>query len=234
MLRTFLLFFFIAQALGLIGTLIHTRRLDAERRARTHKKFFIYFVVTLLVPLASMERLVFVLLCSMIVAVGLYELYSLRIAGRACRWWAGLTYAAIAVGFVWFAFKVRPEVIILVYCAIAALDGFSQIFGQLLGRTKLAPRISPSKTLEGSVGGVAAGLFFFAALNGFAVSLQMLGWMALVLICGIVGDLLASAYKRAAQVKDFSRLIPHHGGVLDRFDSFMLAAAVYAVLPLSA
>lgn len=232
MLFEFLLFFGFAQTLGLLGTLLHTRKLPPDRRAQLHRKFAIYFLVTLLVPLASLSSPMFMALCATIALTGLYEIWH-ALRGRPA--WQGRAlalYLPIAGLFICFAVQSSMETILLVYCAIAALDGFSQMFGQLLGRTPLAPRISPAKTLEGSLGGIAAGLFFYWALSDFSVRLETLGWIALVLIAGILGDLLASACKRQAQIKDFSQLIPYHGGVLDRFDSFILAAAAHWLLPI--
>ena len=109
--------------------------------------------------------------------------------------------------------------------------------GRALGRNKLAPTISPKKTIEGAVGGLVA-----AVLVGFLVR----GWLmpeapasaavAMGILAGglgIVGDLAESLLKRSCNIKDSSNLIPGHGGVLDRFDGVMFAAPaiyIYVVL----
>lgn len=107
------------------------------------------------------------------------------------------------------------------------------LIGSRWGRHKLIPRISPSKTWEGVIGGVAAGLLtsliFCWALNGQLGSLNMALHDAIILgiflpIMGILGDLTESMLKRAAQVKDTNKLIPGMGGVLDVLDSLLFAA----------
>ena len=101
--------------------------------------------------------------------------------------------------------------------------------GRLLGKRKLAPRISPNKTWAGSVGGligntlaVIVGLYFF--LQTAFIELLFLGWTLGVL--GQLGDLTESAMKRSAHLKDSSTLLPGHGGMLDRIDSIILGAPV--------
>lgn len=114
-----------------------------------------------------------------------------------------------------------------VYVVVAVFDGFSQVTGQLLGRHKLAPKVSPGKTVEGAAGGllIAVGAAILAAS---LVGLDLLAAVRVgVLAClaALVGDLSASWLKRRAGIKDYGKLLPGHGGVLDRFDSFLPALA---------
>jgi phosphatidate cytidylyltransferase len=122
-------------------------------------------------------------------------------------------------------------------CDTAAMFG-----GRMVGGPKLAPTISPGKTRSGAIAGVIGGLvvaLIFSAVVfphvGIEVSLAYLLLVAAVLsVIGQVGDLAESLFKREAGVKDSSRLIPGHGGVLDRFDSLYFvipaAAAMYRLL----
>ena len=103
--------------------------------------------------------------------------------------------------------------------------------GRALGRRKLAPVISPKKTVEGAVGGFVGATLVMAFLGaawlpGVPLSARI-GLGLAIAGLGIVGDLFESALKRAADVKDSSHLIPGHGGVLDRIDALLLAAPVY-------
>ncbi len=113
-------------------------------------------------------------------------------------------------------------------------DSGALFVGRALGRHKLAPRVSPSKTWEGSIGGLvvamAGGLIF-----GKMLSLPLGDAAALALLCGFagqIGDLCESALKRDLGVKDTGAVIPGHGGILDRIDSLLFAAPVayYTIL----
>jgi phosphatidate cytidylyltransferase len=114
-------------------------------------------------------------------------------------------------------------------------DTFAFFVGKNFGRHKLAPKVSPGKTWEGTVGGVAGSVIGVAAM-GALCALPLGHSAAIGLLVGIVaplGDLVESSLKRFCCVKDSGRLLPGHGGVLDRFDSVMFAApAVYYYLQL--
>jgi phosphatidate cytidylyltransferase len=133
-------------------------------------------------------------------------------------------YLLIAALFTFFAFSSDHETFLALYTCIIVFDGFSQLSGQLFGRHNLAPRISPGKTVEG----LAGGLIMMAIVAGWIAGEHFLAAWALALAAGLLalaGDLLASKLKRLCGVKDFSNALPGHGGVLDRFDSFMMACA---------
>ncbi len=125
------------------------------------------------------------------------------------------------------------ETIVLLAVVIIASDSGQYYSGRTFGRRKLAPEISPKKTVEGAIGGVVIGCAAMIA-GGLAVFPQakvgMLVLMALAVVTlGIVGDLFESLLKRSAGVKDSGSLIPGHGGVLDRIDSWLFAGPVYYV-----
>lgn len=116
------------------------------------------------------------------------------------------------------------------YTLVALNDGFSELFGRGWGKRPLIPAISPQKTVGGALGG------FCSTLAGsllFSFLLAPLPWYCgalagtLVGLAAQLGDLLFSALKRDLGVKDYGSLIPGHGGVLDRFDSFLVAAPVF-------
>ena len=112
-----------------------------------------------------------------------------------------------------------------------ACDTFAYVVGVSMGRTPLVPSISPKKSREGAVGGLlAAGAAGWLVAETFgAPLLSPLAGLTLGLICGVagqVGDLVESALKRDAGVKDTAGLLPGHGGVLDRFDSLFFNAPI--------
>lgn len=107
-----------------------------------------------------------------------------------------------------------------------ASDSGAYCFGSMFGRRKLFPRISPNKSWEGSVGGGLVALGVSQLLATYDASLDRMGWMGLalaVVIFGTWGDLVESLIKRQLGIKDSGNILPGHGGMLDRFDSSLLA-----------
>ncbi len=110
--------------------------------------------------------------------------------------------------------------------------------GVLFGKHKLIPDVSPKKTVEGAIGGLAFGIIAFVVFGIIMQNLYdltpnyiLLGCMGLVLaIVSMCGDLIASLVKRQYDLKDYSKLIPGHGGIMDRFDSIIATASVMYVL----
>jgi len=141
-----------------------------------------------------------------------------------------------------------PSLVAFLLCVVWAGDIAALYVGRRWGRHKLAPTISPNKSWEGALGSVAGGLL----VTGFLLGLEHLlkarfdsawlsypediwYWMRLSVVVNVaaqVGDLVESALKRSAGVKDSGTLLPGHGGVLDRIDALLLAAPVlwYALL----
>jgi phosphatidate cytidylyltransferase len=123
------------------------------------------------------------------------------------------------------------EAAFLVVLTVVASDSTQYYAGRLFGRHLLTPAISPKKTVEGALGGFVGGAIAMAWLGGMWLPAMPVGTRVLLSVVlvtvGIMGDLLESALKRAAQVKDSSQLIPGHGGVLDRIDALLLVIPVY-------
>lgn len=115
-------------------------------------------------------------------------------------------------------------------------DTCAYVVGMLIGKKKIFPVLSPKKSLEGCIGGVV-GAALLGALYGLFVTgntAQELGTFALICAMGavvsMVGDLAASAIKRHRGIKDYGKLIPGHGGVMDRFDSVIVTAPIVYLL----
>ena len=114
-------------------------------------------------------------------------------------------------------------------------DTCAYLTGMAIGKHKLAPVLSPKKSIEGAVGGVVGSALVGAAFGYFALERvfadQNVTWIA-ALICGVgavisqVGDLAASGIKRNHDIKDYGKLIPGHGGIMDRFDSVLFTAPI--------
>lgn len=117
-------------------------------------------------------------------------------------------------------------------------DALALFTGMALGRHKLAPLVSPHKTVEGAAGGLVGGMagmaifcLVYRAITGVNLGLPLCVALGLLgALLGELGDLSFSAVKRQYGIKDYGRLLPGHGGVLDRFDSVLFAAPVLCAL----
>ena len=111
-------------------------------------------------------------------------------------------------------------------------DTFAYLTGMLIGRNKLCPNISPKKTVEGLIGGTLVGVivatsFYVTVINAYDSLVVLTLITTFLSLVGQVGDLVFSAIKRYYGKKDFSDLIPGHGGLLDRFDSLIFVALAF-------
>jgi phosphatidate cytidylyltransferase len=149
-----------------------------------------------------------------------------------------LAAATLAVVPAWCALALlhrdAPGWLLLALAMVWATDTGAYFAGRRFGRRKLAPRISPNKTVEGLVGGLVLGLVVAvggAALLGTPVTLLPLVALVAVLavLFSVVGDLFESLLKRHVGAKDSGTLIPGHGGILDRIDSQLAALPVFAL-----
>jgi phosphatidate cytidylyltransferase len=130
----------------------------------------------------------------------------------------------------------NPKIIIGLFILIWTNDTFAYLVGKSIGKHKLLERISPKKTIEGFIGGVV-----FAVFAGFLISKlyikpsahfsekSILIWTIIAVIVGVfgtIGDLIESKFKRVAGVKDSGKIMPGHGGILDRLDSVIFVAPI--------
>ena len=119
----------------------------------------------------------------------------------------------------------------LLLVIIIMFDIFSYFFGKAIGKTKLI-NISPKKTIEGLVGGIIASLLFaiiFSYYFEILINIQLFIYIILIIFSSLSGDLIESYFKRKNNLKNSSNIIPGHGGVFDRFDSFLFSIIVYSI-----
>jgi len=145
-----------------------------------------------------------------------------------------LVPAFVALARLQFAahgFARGPQIVLWLVLLVIAADIGAYFAGRSLGRRKLAPRVSPSKTWEGAFGGLAmvALVAWGGAVHFGLRPLTMVFFGCVVGVFSIVGDLTESMFKRAAGLKDSGALLPGHGGLLDRIDSVTAAAPLFAL-----
>ena len=153
-------------------------------------------------------------------------------------------FAAIAIPYSFSAFlrinamDLHRAWLLLPFILSFACDTFAYFVGCTIGKHKLAPKVSPKKGIEGSIGGLAGNvgcgcLFAFVMNNWFGGDISYGVMVVLALACGVVaqiGDLSFSLIKREFGIKDYGKLFLAHGGVLDRFDSVLFVAPVIEII----
>ncbi len=126
---------------------------------------------------------------------------------------------------------------LLVYLFLITImtDTFAYFVGSLIGKHKIAPKVSPKKSLEGCIGGAIAGtaiasIYYYNVITSNINIFALIGMTLFLSTLGQLGDLFFSKIKRENGIKDFSNIMPGHGGVLDRLDSIMFVTYGYVLL----
>ena len=160
---------------------------------------------------------------------------------RICQnQWLRLVMGLVTLVPAWFGLVQLKELdnggmyILLILVIVWAADCGAYFAGRTFGKSKLAPNVSPKKTLEGVLGGVLLALFISAGIAlwndfSFARGLGLLLLTVLTVLVSVLGDLWESVLKRERGIKDSSNLLPGHGGILDRVDSLTAAIPVFTL-----
>lgn len=222
--------FFFWLLLVVAGVLMQGEWADLTGASPEHRRLSMFAVS---VPLA--------LLCPL--AAGLsWTAFTLAVAAfffvvlvtRSARLALGIFYVFVPVMALIFLRQQQPGGLLLAFWTLSlvwATDIGAYFAGRSIGGPKLAPRVSPSKTWAGLGGGVLAALILGFVLHRFAgLPIQLAAASGLLAVAAQLGDLLESAMKRRAGVKDSGSLLPGHGGVMDRLDGVVAAAPLAAAL----
>ena len=148
----------------------------------------------------------------------------------------GVFYVAVMLSYVYQTrmLTAGAYIVWLIFLCSWGCDTCAYCVGVLIGKHKMAPKLSPKKSIEGGIGGLAGaallGALYALAINKWGGASAGVGEYALICFVGgiisMIGDLAASAIKRNHEIKDYGKLIPGHGGILDRFDSVIFTAPV--------
>jgi phosphatidate cytidylyltransferase len=233
----FVLVLTIIQSFFLLGAILYgiaQRKQVKEKRSGWSKYFSYMLIVNIIAYSINKNHLLFRIIVLFILIQGALEIIrALKGKGKSVKFkfYVGLVYSLLAAGFLSFT-NMATGIVIWTYLAIFLFDGFSQLSGQLFGKKKLAPSISPNKTVGGLIGGgviTLTSVYFMAHLAELS-ALESLILGALICFSALTGDLLASWLKRQCGIKDYGQLLPGHGGVLDRFDSFVFSGALMSMV----
>ncbi len=226
--------------LGSVGFYFSNRKKEPAAARKSWIKFGTYFgIINILFFSIVINPVVFQVLLVVIIGVGIFELVKLfknsGFRNKKFFFFAIALFGVFSTGFIIFG-GLDKEVILFSFITLSIFDSFSQITGQLWGRKKIAPKISPNKTVGGVIGGATIAILSSLLLKNL-LDTEIMKIIILtigVVVFAFVGDIAASFYKREYGVKDYSNLIPGHGGFLDRFDSLIaggawVALSVYAL-----
>lgn len=222
--------------LGTIGIYFINRKKESQVKHKAWIKLQFAFIFTNAVFFSIIFNTVFFrILAVLVIVVGFYELFKLYSESGYNHFMfflsAILIMGVTSVGFYFFSLMDKG-LILFSFLILSIFDGYGQITGQLFGRTKLFPKVSPNKTVEGLMGGTIIAVLSALVFRNImpAKPLNAILMAVVVVIFAFAGDAAKSIYKRKYNAKDFSNLIPGHGGILDRFDSLIAAGAGVAML----
>lgn len=218
--------------IGIIGTAFANRRADTKiRKERWLKLIVHFFIVHVLVIYILYFSDYFYLLAITILLVGFYEIIKNISRKQQTLVFYGfvfIIFILLALGFYLATKNFSSSLLLYIFMIVFVFDGFSQISGQVFGKRLLFPKVSPGKTLEGLAGGALATILTSIFIHQWILATisESIYFCLLLIISSVLGDWLASYLKRKQGIKDYSQLIPGHGGILDRFDSWIAACAI--------
>jgi phosphatidate cytidylyltransferase len=222
--KHFIIIFFISIIVSVVATFIQSRKaISAEKVKAIWTKYIVYIFVIGVVSVTFYSSHLF-LQYFLLLALAIRSFYELFLIAPLLnnKWILIYPVVIITISSLLIYSTVYPN--LLIYFFIFLFDGFSQIGGQLFGKIKITPNVSSGKTLAGLISGsiVASSTYYYLstkALDSFTITKFCTIIIFLIAGC-FYGDLGASYLKRKAGIKDFKTMLPEHGGVLDRFDSF--------------
>ena len=220
-----------------LGFIVINRRLALSQKRENWKKYFYYLlIIAIVLTSVILDRKIFTALIIFINCIGIIEM--LMLSSRSDQTNDKKLFLLVSLGifaliFLFFSvFILLPTLIIVyTYTIVLVFDGACQVTGQLLGRNKILPVISPNKTWEGFIYGSAIAILTAVYLRHMGSFSPLKSSLFGLIIClsSFSGDLLASSYKRKFNARNFSDSLPGQGGMFDRFDSFMVSGALTGI-----
>jgi phosphatidate cytidylyltransferase len=217
--------------LGAVGMHLGNKKQPRQVQRERWLKYGTYVIITGAVITCIFTNM-FIYCAIVIAAVGLFEIIGVNFRGDVnikAASFSIFVYSLVAFGFIAFAQAFNNAFLLFIYFQVFVFDAFCQVTGQLAGRHKLAPTISPTKTVEGLAGG-----WTFCILTAVVARSWVHQSLFMALLSGtltgltsFIGDIAGSYFKRLVKVKDYSNLLPGQGGFIDRFGSLMVTGAVY-------
>lgn len=226
--------FFVLTAVSLVGLFELYRVVKMEKTFPALAGYISSIVTDILILNDEYGYLLMWLIFTLMVFMACYVIaYPKYVSGQITMLFFGIIYVTVMLSFVFKTRFVEDGILLvwLIFIGAWGSDTCAYCTGKLIGRHKMPSELSPNKTIEGCLGGIAG-----AALIGFIFAAvfyddRNIWWQIPVIgavssVISQIGDLAASAIKRNNNIKDYGKLIPGHGGILDRFDSIIFTAPV--------
>ena len=183
---------------------------------------------------AQMLSILFVMIGMMFVYVFTFPKYQ---ASQVMAAFFGFAYAPVMFSFIYQTRQLQYGIYLvwMIFISSWVCDTFAYLTGMMIGKHKMTPKLSPKKSVEGAVGGVVGAALLFMLYTRLVINVYTDAALPLALaavlggvgaLVSMVGDLAASAVKRDHDIKDYGKLIPGHGGIMDRFDSVIVTAPI--------
>ena len=229
-------FWALVTLISLLGVFEFHRMLGLQKSALFHVNWILCLGLDTLLFFGKAEVADLMPVIALLILMGLYVVrYPKYEVKDVFASYLGFVYAAVLLSFL---YRIRLEengmlLLWLVFIGTWGSDTFAYCVGCLFGKHKAFPVLSPKKSVEGCVGGVAGAALitgiYAVCLNYFVegAEVSVVAFVVIGVFASVVsqiGDLAASALKRNYEIKDYGKLIPGHGGILDRFDSIMFTA----------
>ncbi len=186
------------------------------------------------------DDLALLLWCASLI-LWLISLYWVKVFPHNDSWYNASLYSigailvCAAVTAIYGIWRISPWWLMFLFSMVWGADSGAYFVGRKFGKTKLAPTVSPNKSIEGLMGGIFTTIFIIAVVEYLYLDITLQQKIlftivaVLTVLASVQGDLFESMLKRRAGIKDSGRILPGHGGVLDRIDSLLAAAPVFAV-----
>ncbi|MGN0394867.1 MAG: phosphatidate cytidylyltransferase [Coprococcus sp.] len=229
---------FVMCAVSLIGTMELLRVYELHKKSPGIVAYIVTILYYVCLYLGRHSLLIPIMVLYLLAVLAIYVLtYPTYDDKKIMAAFMAFFYVSVMLSFVYLIRDMEHGLVLvlLIFVSSWGNDTCAYLVGRAIGKHKMSPKLSPKKSVEGLIGGIIGsgilGVIFGILYNNFVAEMNMAPLIfaaigAVAAIPAVIGDLAASAIKRNNDIKDYGKLIPGHGGILDRFDSIIFTAPI--------